>query len=116
MSEAERSEHPGGSDRRVRRRRIWIWLALCAVFVADLARAPENQWTARVILAGIDAYQATLSERLGTSGIRCRFEPTCSYYAEAVIREDGALVGSWRALRRLARCGPWTPAVTIDPP
>ena len=24
----------------------------------------------------------------------CRFEPTCSHYAEAVIRQDGALVGA----------------------
>ena len=37
-------------------------------------------------------------------------------YSEAVIGRDGAAVGGWRALRRLARCGPWTPEGTSDPP
>jgi putative membrane protein insertion efficiency factor len=96
--------------------RVWVWIVLGAAVVIDLIRVPESQWTARAILSGIDTYQATVSEPLGAAGVRCRFEPTCSHYAEAVIREEGALVGGVRALGRLARCGPWTPAGTIDPP
>jgi putative membrane protein insertion efficiency factor len=49
-------------------------------------------------------------------GARCRFEPSCSHYADAVIARHGALEGSWLTIRRIARCGPWTPAGTIDPP
>lgn len=82
----------------------------------DLLRAPENQVSAAILLAGIDVYQATLSGPLGVAGVRCRFEPTCSRYAEAVIRRDGALVGSWRTAGRLVRCGPWTEAGTVDLP
>lgn len=65
--------------------------------------------------AGIDVYQARLSGLL-PSGIRCRFEPTCSRYAEAAIARDGALRGGARAAWRIARCGPWTPQGTVDPP
>ncbi len=96
-----------------RRRLLYGALALLLLLALDLARAPERQWSARALVAGIDLYQATLSGRLG---VRCRFEPSCSHYAETVIRHDGALVGTLRAAHRLARCGPWTPAGTYDPP
>ena len=96
-----------------RRRLLYAVLALLLLLALDLARAPENQLSARALLAGIDLYQATLSGRLG---VRCRFEPSCSHYAEAVIRRDGALIGTLRAVHRLGRCGPWTPAGTYDPP
>jgi putative membrane protein insertion efficiency factor len=67
-------------------------------------------------LAGIHAYQRTLSPLAARAGLRCRFEPTCSRYAETVIARDGVVRGSWLALRRVARCGPWTPMGTVDPP
>lgn len=90
--------------------------ALVAVVAFDLARPPAAQVSARALLAGIDLYQATLSPLLARGGARCRFEPSCSHYGEAAIREDGALVGSARAAWRVVRCGPWTPAGTVDPP
>ena len=49
-------------------------------------------------------YRATLSPFIGNS---CRFEPTCSYYAEAALRKYGAVRGSWMALKRVFRCHPW---------
>lgn len=100
-----------------RRRRVWIVLAALWVLLGlDLLRAPENQLSAAILLAGIDVYQATLSPGLVTAGVRCRFEPSCSHDAEAVIRRDGALVGSLKTAGRLLRCGPWTEAGTVDPP
>jgi len=52
----------------------------------------------------VRAYQITLSPLLGPA---CRFHPSCSSYALAVLERDGAWRGSRRALRRLARCHPW---------
>lgn len=89
---------------------------MLTILVWDLRRSPETQWTAKVLLISIDLYQATLSPHLETAGVRCRFEPSCSHYAEAVIRQDGALKGSWRTVHRVVRCGPWTPAGTLDQP
>jgi len=82
----------------------------------DLMRSPREQWSAALLLLAIDWYQAELSGRMDGAGVRCRFEPTCSHYAEAVIRRDGAALGLWRTAMRLARCGPWTPPGTADPP
>ena len=100
-----------------RRRR---WLAAGAVvallFALDGARAPEDQLAAGALLGVLHVYQATLSPRMPWLGVSCRFEPTCSRYAEAAIRQDGAWVGTLRAAWRIARCGPWTPSGTVDPP
>ncbi|HEV2846412.1 MAG TPA: membrane protein insertion efficiency factor YidD [Thermoanaerobaculia bacterium] len=102
-----------------RRRRLKRWGIVLAILLAvglDLARAPENQLSARVLLGAIDLYQATLSPRMGSFGVQCRFKPTCSHYGEGAIRKYGAWTGSWRAVWRIGRCGPWTPAGTVDPP
>ena len=102
----------------VRRRRRWIGagIALALILALDLCRAPERQLSARALLAGIDLYQAVLSPLGEKAGARCRFVPTCSRYAEGVIRRHGALVGSARAAWRVLRCGPWTEMGTVDPP
>jgi len=69
-----------------------------------------------VAIASIHAYQRALAPAAARVGLRCRFAPTCSRYAETVIARDGVLRGGWLALKRIARCGPWTPAGTRDEP
>jgi putative membrane protein insertion efficiency factor len=69
-----------------------------------------------ITIAGIHAYQHTLSPLAAGVGVRCRFTPTCSRYAEAVIARDGVARGGWKTLKRIARCGPWTKAGTVDEP
>jgi uncharacterized protein len=38
----------------------------------------------------------------------CRYYPSCSSYALTAIRRFGPVKGTWLALKRLARCHPWT--------
>ena len=49
-------------------------------------------------------YRTAISPLLGAN---CRFEPTCSAYAEEALRRHGGLRGGWLMLRRIARCHPW---------
>lgn len=44
----------------------------------------------------------------------CRFEPSCSHYAEAAFRRHGSLLGAWLTLKRLCRCHPFHPG-GVDP-
>ncbi|MFZ1174854.1 MAG: membrane protein insertion efficiency factor YidD [Mycobacterium sp.] len=39
----------------------------------------------------------------------CRFVPTCSQYAVDALTEYGLIRGSWLAVARLVKCGPWHP-------
>jgi putative membrane protein insertion efficiency factor len=104
------------TDAAKRRRVLGLGAAMALVLSWDLSRSPSTQWSTAVLLQAIDAYQATGSLILGRAGVRCRFEPTCSRYAEQVIEQQGALIGVSRSLTRLARCGPWTSDGTSDPP
>ena len=40
-------------------------------------------------------------------GANCRYQPTCSAYAEEALRSYGAFTGGWLALKRIGRCHPW---------
>lgn len=116
--EPEQPSSPSVSPAPSKGRRRWPWVvaSLAVLLVLDLSRPPEAQLSAWALLGAIDLYQATLSPRMPGLGVHCRFQPTCSHYGEAVIRRDGALIGSGKAAWRILRCGPWTAPGTADPP
>ena len=66
---------------------------------------------ARLLLLLVEGYRALLSPLLGG---HCRFWPSCSVYAEEAIRKHGARRGGTLAVRRLARCQPFSRG-GIDP-
>jgi putative membrane protein insertion efficiency factor len=63
----------------------------------------------------IDVYRAHVSPRL-RGVVQCRFTPTCSAYGRESIRKHGLIFGGAKTVWRIARCGPWTPLGTVDPP
>src|SRR5207247_7766934 len=66
---------------------------------------------AALLILSIRAYRAALTPFFGPS---CRFEPSCSRYAEGCVRQHGALRGGWLGLRRILRCHPFSPG-GLDP-
>ena len=76
-------------------------------FLATLRDLP-----ARLLIVAVRLYQITLSPFIGRS---CRFQPTCSHYMIGAVEKYGFLKGSWRGIRRLARCHPFC-AGGYDPP
>lgn len=86
---------------------------------ADQGAAPTQQPStagrpgpaAWVLLLPIRLYRKAISPFLPPG---CRFYPSCSAYAVEALTRHGAARGSYLALRRLLRCGPWSmPA--LDP-
>lgn len=59
-------------------------------------------WLLRAL---ITLYQWTLRPIVGAN---CRFEPSCSHYAQEAIARYGALRGSLLGAGRILRCNPWT--------
>ncbi len=67
---------------------------------------------ARVLRGAVRTYQLTLRPMIGAN---CRYEPSCSHYAMAVLSSHGAARGSWLAAKRILRCHPLA-AGGYDPP
>ena len=84
----------------------------CAVFAVFALVA----FSRPLAIASIHGYQRALAPAAARIGLRCRFTPTCSRYAEAVIMREGVVRGGLKALTRIARCGPWTAFGTRDEP
>ena len=62
---------------------------------------------ARGLVLAIEGYRVMLSPLLGG---QCRFEPSCSRYAQQALIRHGVGRGLRLALRRLLRCHPLSPA------
>lgn len=81
--------------------------------------APRASLPAKAVAALVRLYQLTLSPLkrllLGPSG-GCRFSPTCSEYARQVLLRHGFFKGSWLAIKRILKCGPWHPGGHDPPP
>jgi putative membrane protein insertion efficiency factor len=101
---------------RARRSALLAVACLALLFGWDVSRAPGAQRSAAAAITAIHFYERAVSPLVRRSGVRCRFAPTCSRYAEVAIERHGLIGGGWRAAKRLARCGPWTPMGTLDPP
>jgi len=99
-----------------KRKALIAGLVFVVLLVLDLSRPASAQVSARILIGAIDVYQATFSKLNRKAGVRCRFKPTCSHYAEGAIRKYGAFTGTGKAVWRVLRCGPWTPAGTVDLP
>ena len=65
--------------------------------------------TSRLRRVPFQVYRLVLSPLLHSTGVSsCRFQPTCSEYAEVAVARFGLLRGGWLALRRIARCHPFS--------
>jgi len=58
----------------------------------------------QIVIFVVRAYRLLLSPYLPPS---CRYQPTCSQYAEEALDKYGALKGGMIALKRISRCHPW---------
>lgn len=59
----------------------------------------------KVLVALLRFYKRFVSPLLPPA---CRFYPSCSEYAADAVATHGAMRGGWMAVRRLARCHPFS--------
>jgi putative membrane protein insertion efficiency factor len=63
-----------------------------------------SDYLAMPLLGLVWIYRKLISPLLGNN---CRYDPTCSAYAEEALRKHGAFRGSWLAMKRIGSCHPW---------
>ena len=71
-----------------------------------MSRLGLSRFAARGMISAIELYRNMISPLRPPS---CRFTPTCSQYAVDALRAHGLIRGSWLAMVRLLKCGPWHP-------
>jgi putative membrane protein insertion efficiency factor len=59
----------------------------------------------KIICLPIKLYRYLISPLIKPS---CRYYPSCSMYALTAIEQFGIIKGLWIAIKRLARCHPWS--------
>jgi hypothetical protein len=96
---------------------VALAVALAALTLAgwDASRPPARQLGTRTARALLELHRSTSAVWLARSGVRCRFRPSCSVYADRVLADRGWLAAAPVIARRIVRCGPWTSAGTSDP-
>jgi hypothetical protein len=72
------------------------------VFLASLQTAAAE----RLTLGAIGFYRAHGSSLARHLGGECRFQPTCSRYAELAVQKYGVVRGLAKTSLRIARCNP----------
>ncbi|PYR72898.1 MAG: membrane protein insertion efficiency factor YidD [Acidobacteria bacterium] len=97
-----------------KRRLLFVLIFLLAGTTTLLAWSPSAGSNAA--LAAIHAYRRYGSPLVTRAGIECRFQPTCSRYAEVAIGKYGLMKGTFLTAKRLLRCTPLTPKGTVDLP
>ena len=70
-----------------------------------------DRWLIGLSALLLSAYRVVLGPLFAGA---CRFQPSCSHYAEEAIRRHGSVRGAWLTLTRLCRCHPFH-AGGIDP-
>lgn len=78
----------------------------------DGSSIQRSSLAARAMMASITGYQRFLSPLKAQP--TCRFYPSCSQYALEAVREHGAVVGAWLAVKRISKCHPLHPG-GLDP-
>ena len=65
----------------------------------------------RLLIVALRALRLALTPFVAMTSITprvCKYEPTCSHYAEQAIRTHGPLKGLGLAAWRVLRCNPWS--------
>lgn len=63
-----------------------------------------KSWTNKIALLVLKIYRFFISP---FTGGQCRFEPSCSVYAENAFHVHSPLYAFYLTIKRLARCHPW---------
>ncbi len=95
---------------------IWIAaVALAAAAIFDWRRPAPQQFSVAAYNHVVVGGYRLLVRPVTSKFIHCRFYPTCSEYSVQAVRVHGLPEGLWLTVKRLVRCGPWTPIGTFDP-
>jgi uncharacterized protein len=103
----------------VKRRRLWIFLAVAAVLgaaaISDWLKPAYDQRSVRLYNQAVTRIYREHIHPVTSRFVRCRFQPNCSDYSVIAVQVHGFPKGMWLTVKRLCRCLPWVRPGTWDP-
>jgi len=96
--------------------RLLSWRGLAIVSVLAFVVFVRTATAESATLRAIKFYRDHGSPAMQLIGVRCRFTPTCSRYAELAVKKYGVARGLSKAGYRIIRCNPLVEAGTVDYP
>ena len=95
----------------------WRGLAIVSALAVALVVFVRTPTAESATLRAIQFYRDHGSRAMQLAGVRCRFTPTCSRYAELAVKKYGVVRGLSKAGYRVLRCNPGGAEVgTVDYP
>jgi len=96
--------------------RLLSWRGLAIVSVLAFVVFVRTATAESATLRAIKFYRDHGSPAMQLIGVRCRFTPTCSRYAELAVKKYGVVRGLSKAGYRILRCNPLVEVGTVDYP
>jgi putative membrane protein insertion efficiency factor len=97
--------------------RLLSWRGVAIVSALALVVFVRTSAAESATLGAIKAYRSYGSPVMQLVGVRCRFTPSCSRYAELAVQKYGVVRGLSKAGYRFLRCNPWGADIgTVDYP
>lgn len=62
----------------------------------------------KLFIGLINFYKNNISDFLGSKGIHCKYEPTCSEYTKQAIEKYGVTKGLFKGFIRILKCNPFS--------
>ena len=62
----------------------------------------------KVLIKSIEGYQKYISPLFTSSGINCKYYPTCSEYTKQAIIKYGTIKGCFLGIKRILKCNPFS--------
>lgn len=62
----------------------------------------------KILIILIEKYQKNISPFLKSSGVNCKYYPSCSEYTKQAIMKYGSIKGTFKGLYRILRCNPFS--------
>ena len=62
----------------------------------------------KVLIYFLNKYQKYISPLIKKTGVNCKYYPSCSEYMKQAIEKYGCFKGTFKGIKRLLKCNPFS--------
>lgn len=62
----------------------------------------------KILICFLNKYQKYISPIIKSTGVNCKFYPSCSEYMKQAIEKYGCIIGICKGIKRILKCNPFS--------